>query len=140
MVQLAKHHRIFLIAHADANAVVRIFSQNPEARVLWAHAGFERPDVIAATLDRYPTLWADLAFRYEPARAGSVAPDWRVLFERFPDRFMVGTDTYTPERWSDVTEHADWARGWLAQLPPELAHRIAYGNAETLLRWSLGTE
>lgn len=140
VVALAQRHRIFLIAHSDADAVARIFARNPEARVLWAHAGFERPEVIAATLDRYPTLWADLAFRYEPAGADGIVPQWRALFERFPDRFMVGTDTYTPERWSDVGGHADWARAWLARLPPDLALRIAHGNAEALLRWSAWTE
>ena len=137
MVRLAKRHRIFLIAHADADAVTRIFAQDPEARVLWAHAGFAPVATIAGMLDRYPTLWADLAFRYEPARSGVVVPEWRALFERFPDRFMVGTDTYTPQRWSDVGDHADWARGWLAGLPPELADRIAHGNAAALLRWSM---
>ena len=37
-------------------------------------------------------------------------------FERFPARFMLGTDTYTPERWSYMVEYADWARSWLRNL------------------------
>lgn len=67
-----------------------------------------------------------------------MAPGWRAVFAEFPDRFMVGTDTYTPERWKDVESHAAWARGWLATLPPDLAAAIAHGNAERLIRGSPG--
>ena len=50
---------------------------------------------------------------------------------------MLGTDTYTPDRWPYVIEHADWSRAWLADLPAALARNIAYGNAETLANWAL---
>jgi hypothetical protein len=62
-----------------------------------------------------------------------VSPDWREAFVEFPDRFMVGTDTFTPERWYYVTEHASWTRAWLADLPSDLAQRIAWRNAEAML-------
>ena len=55
------------------------------------------------------------------------------LSRDFPDRFLLGTDTYTPERWYYVVEHADWSRGWLQSLPTALAENIAYRNAESLL-------
>ena len=84
-------------------------------------------------LEKYPNLWSDLAFRSEHELNGSVDADWQELFEHFPRRFMIGTDTYTPERWYYVIEHADWSRAWLATLPRELAENIAYGNAEDLL-------
>jgi len=32
----------------------------------------------------------------------------------------------------DIVEHATWSRAWLADLPPPLAERIAYRNADTL--------
>ncbi len=62
-----------------------------------------------------------------------VDADWQALFERFPRRFLLGTDTYTPERWYYVVEHASWSRGWLSSLPRELVRDIAYRNAEALL-------
>lgn len=132
MVQLAKQHKLFLHAHSDADAVERIFKQDPEALVLWAHSGFDRPDAVRAMLQRYPNLWADLAFRNDHAGQGKVDPAWRSLFEAFPDRFMVGTDTFTPERWYYIEEHAKWSRAWLADLPAPLAEKIAYKNAEAL--------
>jgi hypothetical protein len=132
MVQLAKQHGLFLHAHSDADAVERLFRQWPDARILWAHSGFERPDAVRAMLRKHRNLWADLAFRTDEAQGGKVDAEWRKAFTEFPDRFLLGTDTYTPERWYYVPEHAAWARGWLADLPPEIAERIAYRNGEAL--------
>lgn len=138
VVELAKKHKIFLHAHSDADAVDRIFRQNPDARVLWAHSGFAPPEEVTAMLAKYPNLWADLAFRSEHAYDGKIDFQWRKAFLKFPERFMIGTDTFAPERWSYVSEHADWSRGWLADLPQEAAMSIAYRNAETLAKWALG--
>ncbi|MFN4163644.1 MAG: amidohydrolase family protein [Ferrovibrio sp.] len=132
VVALARQHRLFLHAHSDADAVERLFRHDPQALILWAHSGFDRPDAVRAMLKRYPTLWADLAFRNDHATQGKVDPAWRALFEEFPDRFMVGTDTFTPERWFYIEEHAKWSRGWLADLPKPLAEKIAWRNAEAL--------
>lgn len=132
MVQLAKQHKLFLHAHSDAEAVERLFRQDPDALILWAHSGFARPDDVRAMLAKHKNLWADLAVRSEHGRDGKVDPEWRKLFMDFPDRFMVGTDTYAPERWYYIAEHATWSRAWLADLPQDLAERIAYRNAEAL--------
>lgn len=133
IVALAKEYDLFLHAHSDQDAVHNIFKQFPEARILWAHSGFDRPDEVAAMLDQYDNLWADLAFRSDHATRGVVDPEWLKVFEKFPDRIMLGTDTYTPERWPMVGYHADWSREWLATLPTELAENIAWRNAENLL-------
>ena len=134
VIRLAKQHNIYLHAHSDADAVDRIFKANPDAIVLWAHSGFNDPSVVADMLRKHPNLWADLAYRFDHYTLGQVEPDWRALFEEFPERFMLGTDTYTPERWYYVEEEAAAKRNWLATLPSELAQRIASENALTLLR------
>jgi hypothetical protein len=131
-VELAKQHKLVLHAHGDADAIERLFRQDPGARILWAHSGFTDPASVRAMLAKHRNLWCDLAFRSDPGSGGKVAPEWRALFTDFPDRFMVGTDTYTPERWLYVGEHAAWARGWLADLPAPLAERIAWKNGEAL--------
>jgi hypothetical protein len=128
MVQLAKKRHLFLHAHSDIDAVERLFRQWPQARILWAHAGFERPERVAEMLRRHKNLWCDLAFRTDHASD----PAWRAVFLQFPDRFMVGTDTYTPERWHYIPEHAEWSRRWLAELPRDVAERIAWKNGEAL--------
>lgn len=132
VVELARQYKIFLHSHSDADAIERQFKQDPQARILWAHSGFDEPERVAEMLRKYPNLWCDLAFRSDHANGGKVTPGWRKVFLAFPDRFVVGTDTFTPERWYFVAEHANWTRQWLADLPSDVAKRIAYQNGEAL--------
>jgi hypothetical protein len=132
LVELARQRGLFLHAHSDVEAVERLFKQWPEARILWAHSGFDRPERVREMLRKHRNLWCDLAFRTDYASGGKVEAEWRKAFLEFPDRFLLGTDTYTPERWHYIPEHAAWARGWLADLPPAVAERIAWRNGEAL--------
>lgn len=139
-VQLAKHYGLWLHLHGDSDAVERVLAQDPAARVLWAHSGFDRPEQVRAMLRKHRQLHADLAFRNDHATGGKVDPAWREAFMEFPDRFLVGTDTFTPERWYYIVEHADWSRRWLADLPPEIAERIGWRNGETLFTSMMATK
>jgi hypothetical protein len=132
VVQLAREYKLFLHSHSDADAIERQFKQDPNARILWAHSGFDTPERVAAMLRRHPNLWCDLAFRSDHASGASVDPAWRAVFLEFPTRFMLGTDTFTPERWYYVGEHANWSRQWLASLPRDVAERMAYKNGEAV--------
>jgi len=132
VVQLAKQHQLFLHSHSDADAIERQFNQDPSARILWAHSGFDDPAKVQVMLGQYKNLWCDLAFRSDHATLGKVDSGWREAFMSYPDRFMVGTDTFTPERWYYVVEHANWTRAWLADLPRDVAERIGYRNGEAL--------
>jgi len=125
----------FHVFGADADApVARLAVQLARQYKLFlhAHSGFERPDKVREMLARHKNLWCDLAFRNDHAPGGKLDADWRAAFIAFPDRFMVGTDTYTAERWHYVVEHANWSRGWLADLPRDVAERIAYRNGDAL--------
>jgi hypothetical protein len=132
MVALAKQYKLVLHAHSDPDAIERLFRLDPDARILWAHSGFDNPERVRALLRKHRNLWCDLAFRSDHGPSGKVPAEWRAAFNEFPDRFMIGTDTYTPERWHYVVEHAAWSRAWLADLPPALAERIAWRNGEAL--------
>ncbi len=137
MVQIARERKLYLHLHGDADAVERVFRQDPEARILWAHSGFDRPEAVSGMLDKHPRLWADLAFRNDQASVdgsgkGRVAEAWRGVFMRHPDRFLVGTDTFAPERWYYVVDHAAYSRAWLADLPAELAEKIGWRNGDRL--------
>jgi amidohydrolase family protein len=133
LVQLAKQHGLMLHAHSDADAVERLFRQDSEARILWAHAGFEQPPRVREMMRRYKNLWAELSSRGDVAPNGQMGVEWREILLEFPDRFMVGTDTYTPQRWSIVGSNTRWVRKWLSELPVEVAERIAYRNGESML-------
>ena len=132
VVQLAREHQLFLHSHSDADAIARQFRQDPNARILWAHAGFDSPEKVREMLRRHKNLWCDLAFRSDHASGGKVDAGWRAAFLEFPDRFLLGTDTFTPERWYYVPEHASWSRQWLADLPRDVAERIAHKNGDAV--------
>jgi hypothetical protein len=132
VVELAKKYRLFLHSHSDSAAVEHHFKQDPDAKVLWAHSGFERPENVRAMLRKHKNLWCDLAFLTAHASGGKVTPGWREAFLEFPDRFMVGTDSFTPERLHYIVEHARWSRQWLSDLPRDVAEKIGYRNGERL--------
>ena len=139
-VQLAKQYKLWLHLHGDSDAIERVLVQDPEARILWAHSGFDRPELVRAMLKQHRQLYADLAYRNDHASGGKVDSAWREAFLEFPDRFLVGTDTFTPERWHYIAEHADWSRAWLADLPPDVAERIGWRNGEALFASMMATK
>jgi hypothetical protein len=133
-VDFAVANDLFLHAHADAEAVEILFAHNPKARIVWAHTGFSLDaDRVAAMLTRYPQLWGELSYRSGIVDGGGkLTAEWRTLFTKFPDRFLLGSDTWINERWAAYGDIMAGYRAWLAQLPPEVANKIAHGNARRL--------
>ncbi|WP_322517098.1 amidohydrolase family protein [Rhodopseudomonas palustris] len=133
-VDFAVAHDLYLHAHADEEAVEILMRHNPRARIIWAHTGFGlSSDRVAALLAKYPKLWGELSYRSGiVGNGGALTPEWRGLFERFPDRFLLGSDTWVNERWAAYGEIMAGYRAWLSQLPPAIAARIAHGNARAL--------
>lgn len=124
---------LFLHAHTDATGVAELLALRSDAKVLWAHAGMgASPATIDALLARSPHLWVELALRTDVAPGGRLDPEWAALFAKYPDRFMIGTDTWVPSRWPQLPRLMADVRTWLRQLPRDLADRIASGNAEAL--------
>jgi hypothetical protein len=133
-VDFAVANDLFLHAHADAEAVEILMGHNPKARIVWAHTGFGlEPERVAALLTKYPHVWGELSYRSGIVDGGGkLTAEWRALFERFPDRFLLGSDTWINERWASYGDIMAGYRAWLAQLPKDVANRIANGNAKRL--------
>ena len=135
MVDFAVEKNLYLHAHADDEALEILFAHNPRARIVWAHTGFSTaPEKVAAYLERYPALWCELSYRYGITSGGKLTPEWKALFERYPERFLLGSDTWINERWDSYGSTMDDYRSWLAQLPRDAAEKIAFRNAERLFR------
>jgi len=135
MVDFSVERNLYLHAHCDEEALLILFSHNPKARIIWAHTGFSvAPARVAELLDQHKdALWGELSYRSGIIGGdGKLTSDWRSLFDRYSDRFLLGSDTWINERWFGYDTIFKEYRGWLAQLPAEQARRIASGNAVRL--------
>lgn len=65
---------------------------------------------------------------------GTIDDDWYELFVTYPDRVMVGVDTYSTARWHAFSATTKTIRNWLAQLRDDIARQLAFGNAERLYK------
>ena len=134
VIRLARQYRLILHVHSDAEAVRLIFEQYPEARVLWAHAGFDQAANVGRLMDEYPNLMADLSFRTEIYQNGQFFPSWEQLLIKHADRFLLGIDTYQPQRWLQIDYVMQWQRELLAALPDAVARKIAWDNSAWITR------
>jgi hypothetical protein len=131
--ELASQRQIFLHAHVDDATVEKLLLLYPQVKILWAHAGMSASAAtVSGLLDRFSRLWVELAMRGDVAPGGRLDPDWRAVFLRHPERFMVGTDTWVTSRWETLVGGMQVTRNWLGDLPREVAGQIAYRNAERL--------
>jgi predicted TIM-barrel fold metal-dependent hydrolase len=110
-----------------------LLAHNRSAKIIWAHTGFSTPTRrVRDLLETYPDLMGELSYRAGIGEGGKLAAEWRELFARHSDRFLLGSDTWINERWFGYDTIMQTYRGWLAQLPEDQAKRIAHGNAERL--------
>jgi len=135
VARMARERNIPVHIHSGAEPVRLFFEMEPELTVIWAHAGMSEPaDVVGAMFDAYPKLYADTSYREGDILTadGTIAPAWRDVIMRHPDRLMVGTDTWVNSQWDGYGELVELNRSWLAKLPRAVAERIAYRNAARL--------
>lgn len=135
LMRLAEAKRLAVLAHVDDTAIDLLMAHAPRARLIWAHTGIGGAGVdrVRALLQKYPTLMGELSYR--PGLTGSggaLSPEWKALLSEFPERFLVGSDTWINARWAGYEGLMNDARRWLADLPPAAARRIAWDNAAAL--------
>lgn len=154
---LAAKYGVPVVIHCEAEpaaaaAMVRLIERHPDTRIVWAHnCGRASAEQIREWLGRYRNLYADLGHMmntvngygtYWPrrtpwihpiaARSDELVPAMKALFEAFPDRFFVGTDTAHARVYQYYVERARLWRGFLAQLTLATARKIAFENADRL--------
>ena len=134
LMRLARERDLVVLAHCDDVAVERLLGHAPGAKLIWAHTGIGGVPVarVRELLQRHPTLMGELSYRPGLVVDGRLADEWRALFVEFPDRFLVGSDTWVNARWQYYEALMADARRWLGELPPDVARRIAWGNGAAL--------
>jgi hypothetical protein len=134
IVNLAAERGLWLHAHSDQEAVETLYAQNARVKVIWAHTGFAlSAETVERMIRQYPNLICELSYRSGLTEGnGQLTQIWRRLFTDHSERFVVGSDTWINERWESYDALISSYRAWLAQLPREVAEKIAFGNAERL--------
>lgn len=139
LVALAERQKLAVLAHVDDEAIDLLMANAPSKgqnlRLIWAHTGIGGTPIarVQALLERYPLLMGELSYRPGlTCEGGTLCPEWRALILKHPGRFLVGSDTWVNQRWSAYDDIMRGYRVWLGDLPPDVAQRIAWGNAAAL--------
>jgi hypothetical protein len=139
LIALAERQKLAVLAHVDDVAIDLLMANAPSKgrnlRLIWAHTGIGGAPIerVQALLERYPLLMGELSYRPGlTCEGGRLCPEWRALILKYPERFMIGSDTWVNQRWSAYDEIMRGYRTWLGELPPDVAQRIAWGNAAAL--------
>lgn len=139
LMALAEEKSLVVLAHVDDEAIDLLMEATPskgrEARLIWAHTGINGAPIerVEALLAKYPRLMGELSYR--PGLTcddGKLCPAWRALILKYPDRFLVGSDTWVNQRWQHYEATMKGYRTWLGDLPADASRKIAWGNAAKL--------
>ncbi|MEO6407376.1 MAG: amidohydrolase family protein [Burkholderiaceae bacterium] len=137
LMQLAQERSLAVLAHVDAPAVELLLAHAPRASLIWAHTGIGGAPVaqVRALLERHPTLMGELSYRPGLTQAdGRLSAEWKALLSAYPERFLIGSDTWINSRWEGYEALMREARVWLGDLDPSVARRIAWDNGATLFK------
>ena len=138
---------VSLVEPETLAAIEKIVSGHPRVPFIIAHGGGGiGPDVIARLLAAHPNMHFDLSGPMSPPRPGparpqgalaadgALKPEWRAVFERFPDRFMWAMDVQSVDSVAGIPEKLAAAQAAFAPLPLATEEAIAHGNIERVLK------
>ena len=143
LMALAEARKLVVLAHVDDAAIDGLLAPTPSGgqalRLIWAHTGIGGTPVerVRALLDKYPLLMGELSYRPGLVCAQAVdearlCPEWRALLLAYPERFLLGSDTWVNQRWLYYGDTMAEYRAWLGDLPPAVARKIAWDNGARL--------
>jgi len=132
----------------NIEAFERLLSHNRKARFVWAHLGWDNsgqrtPDLMARLFAAHPNLFANIKMGPDSLpvnrpleRGKGLTAEWKGLFEKFPDRIMLGSDQFyvTPGANARFPQHMRPVRDLLDALPRDQAVKIGYENAIKVYR------
>lgn len=124
-----------------------LYSRFPGVTFIWPHAGFASAEQVRTVLSSHANVMVTLSKKEKDQRAlsseekeemlggaivdncGMLLPEWRDLFEQYPDRFMFAIDAHKDFRWAKYAKVVQQWRRILGQLPGPIAQALAWGNA-----------
>ncbi|WP_454564924.1 amidohydrolase family protein [Pseudomonas sp. AIG] len=120
---------------------------HPHTRFIWAHAGtsaeihrhqtqlpFLLP-TLTRMLEAYPNLFIDLSWSmltpYLLDEQGTPRPEWLALVEKYPERFILGSDVVG--RFNKLGQEMHSFKPFLDALPETIAQKVAKDNFLAIL-------
>lgn len=115
----------FVLIHMGqlpAGEARRLIGTHPNLYFLVSHSN-------SVTVPRSRQPWINMF------EGGRLTAPWKKLIMQHPNRFVLNFDNVFVEHWGDFyLEQVKLWRGALKDLPEEVAHAVAHGNAERLWR------
>jgi len=89
----------------NITALDRLLDAYPKTRIIWAHAGSDpvgwyKPALVKKMLKKHPNLYFSIRAVAPPPREpvwnrkDGINHSWVKIFEKYPDRFVLGTDSF----------------------------------------------
>ena len=137
LMRLAEEKQLAVLAHVDDVAIDLLMAHAPKktVKLIWAHTGIGGSSIerVRSLMKKYPSLMGELSYRPGLTDAnGQLSTEWRALILEFPNRFMIGSDTWVNQRWLYYDELMKGYRAWLGGLPANVARQVAYDNGAAL--------
>ncbi len=125
------------------DGILRLFRSHPDAAVVWAHTGLGRfvgpspmhlellEELLSDTQYDHVTMdisWDEVA-KYVVADEASVKA-WAAIMERYPSRFIFGTDSVAPSEWSKYAATYETYTPLLSALSEETRRAVLLDNYE----------
>ncbi|WP_226464570.1 amidohydrolase [Hydrogenophaga taeniospiralis] len=154
LMALAEDKGLAILAHVDDVAIDLLMAHTPSKgqidpppgrpkaerggdgfRLIWAHTGIGGSPVarVDELMARYPRLMGELSYRPGlTCEGGQLCPEWRTLLLKYPDRFLIGSDTWINQRWLSYGELMQGYRVWLGGLTADVARQIGWDNGARL--------
>ena len=151
LIELAREFNVPMLLHTDASSyryLLPICQQNPNLKILWAHAGgILPPSQLTLMLAECDNVWLDLAAR-DPWHYGGFVDErgmldaaWKQFIITNQDRIMVGTDPVwnahqmyrwyeADQGWNHYEQLIQYHRDWISQLPATVQYKLRLSNAQ----------
>jgi predicted TIM-barrel fold metal-dependent hydrolase len=134
LMKLARERSLAVLAHCDDVAIDKLMRHAPGVKLIWAHTGIGGVPIarVRELMQAHASLRGELSYRPGLTDNSGLAAPWKALMSELPERFLVGSDTWVNQRWQHYEALMAEARAWLADLPAEVAQRVAWGNGAAM--------
>ena len=136
-------------------AFERLLAHNRNARIVWAHVGWDNTGhmtvaLLRRLLEDHPNLFMQLKLEFSNPAAeargipqsieahrpldqnGILRAEWADLINAFPTRFIIGSDVFYGLPQAFTLRVMSNHRGLLDQLQPEIARMVGQTNVEEI--------